>query len=161
MSGRLAPVVLQHVEILFREGTTAGLSDGELLDRFLGGSAEVAESAFAALVERHGPMVMRVCRRIVGDPHQAEDASQAAFLVLARKARSIHQTDSVAGWLYEVACRTSARAKARMARSGRRERRGEELLAGLVNERKEQPDWAELYEELGRLPERFRLPIVL
>jgi RNA polymerase sigma factor (sigma-70 family) len=149
------------VQTLFRDGTNTGLSDGELLDRFLAGPEDVAESAFEALVERHGPMVLRVCRRIVGDRHEAEDASQAAFLVLAQKASSIRKTASVAGWLCGVACRTSARAKARVTRSRWRQPLGEQVLAGLVDERKERQDWQELYEELGKLPERFRLPIVL
>ncbi len=157
----LAPMFLKQVETLFREGTASGLSDGDLLERFLHGPEDMAECAFTALVERHGPMVQRVCRRIIGDSQEAEDASQAAFLVLARKAGSIRQVNSVAGWLYGVAYRTSARAKARLVRSRRRERRGGELLARLIDGRTEPPDYSELYEELGRLPERFRLPIVL
>ena len=75
--------VLKHVATLFQIGTAAGLTDGSLLDRFRSGPADEAEAAFAVLVERHGPMVMHVCRRILGDRHDAEDAAQATFLVLA------------------------------------------------------------------------------
>ncbi len=71
---------------LFRTGTAAGLSDAQLLERFLLRHDEAAEAAFAALVERHGPMVLAVCRRVLNDPHDAQDAFQATFLVLVRKA---------------------------------------------------------------------------
>ena len=147
-------------QTLFREGTVAGFTDGELLDRFLRGSA-AAECAFGALVERHGPMVYRVCRQIAGNAHDAQDAAQATFLVLARKARAIRRADSVASWLYGVACRIASRARADAARRHRRERRVEELPAPVAAADREPESWPELYEELGRLPERFRLPIVL
>ena len=81
-----------------------GLSDQELLSRFLG---QRDESAFAALLERHGPMVLRLCRRILGHPQDAEDACQAAFLVLVRKAASIRKRGSAASWLFGVAARTA------------------------------------------------------
>ncbi|MEJ7637766.1 MAG: sigma factor [Singulisphaera sp.] len=83
--------VLRHMHALFNVGTVAGLTDGDLLERFTTRGSEAAELAFAALVERHGPMVLRVCRRILSDPDDAQDAFQATFLVLVRRARSIRK----------------------------------------------------------------------
>src|SRR5262245_19757139 len=90
-----------------------GCSDGQLLDGFV---TRRDESAFAALVRRHGPMVLGVCRRIVGHCQDAEDAFQATFLVLLRKAASIRPRDLVGPWLYGVACRTALDARARALR---------------------------------------------
>src|SRR5881392_2604320 len=87
-------------ETLFHHGMLGSLTDSELLARFLAGDAPSAEAAFAILVDRHGPMVMRVCRSALGTTHDAEDASQAVFLVLARRARSVRWRDSAASWLY-------------------------------------------------------------
>src|SRR4051794_5375959 len=83
-------------------------TDTELLERFV---RHRDEAAFAALVERHGPMVRGACRRILGDPHAAEDAFQAAFLVLARKAAVLPRTEALAGWLYGVARRVALKAR--------------------------------------------------
>jgi len=161
MAGGSSPAVAKDFEALFRVGSAAGLPDGRLLDRFADGPGAVAEAAFAALVERHGSMVLRVCRQVLGDPHDAEDAAQAAFLVLARKARSIRRSDSVASWLHGVAFRVATRAKADAARRRNRERRGAELAARPEGGDGPSEAWPELHEELGRLPEKFRLPIVL
>jgi len=161
MAGGASPTVAKDFETLFRVGSAAGLPDGRLLDRFADGTGGVAEAAFAALVERHGPMVLRVCRQVLGDPHDAEDAAQAAFLVLARKARSIRRSDSVASWLHGVAFRVATRAKADAARRRSRERRGAELAARPADGGDPPEAWQELHEELGRLPEKFRLPIML
>ncbi|HEY2157852.1 MAG TPA: sigma factor, partial [Isosphaeraceae bacterium] len=131
MAGDATPTALRHVESLFRDGTAAGLGDGQLLARFAddpGGPA--AEVAFAALVERHGAMVLRVCRQVLGDEHEAQDASQATFLVLARRARSIARRESVASWLHGVAVRVSGRARVSIMRRRAREKRGGEMAAG-------------------------------
>ncbi len=156
---------LEQIAALFQVGTAAGLTDGSLLDRFRNGPPDEAEAAFAALVERHAAMVMHVCRRVRGDRHDAEDAAQATFLVLARQARSIRRTDSVASWLYGVAGRVAGRARRDADRRRVRERRGAEAAMATRRADDDDPDASEasrqLHEELGRLPERFRLPIVL
>ena len=153
---------LKQVVALFQLGSASGLPDGPLLDRFLNGGPDEAEVAFAVLVERHGPMVMQVCRRILGDRHDAEDAAQAAFLVLARQARSIRRMDSVASWLYGVAARVAARARRDAERHRVRERRSVEAAMAIRRAAVDDPGALhELYEELDRLPERFRLPILL
>ena len=105
-------------------------------------------------------MVLRVCRNRLGDPHDAEDAFQATFLVLARQARSIRQSEAVAGWLFGVAGRVSAKARA----AGRRRSRAEQKVGvspDLGIEDKPTESWTELYQELERLPEKLRLPLIL
>ena len=97
------------------------MTDGELLERFLGGRDEGSEVAFAALVARHGPMVLGVCRRALSDPGDAEDAFQATFLILVRKARSVRVDDSLGRWLYGVTRRVAGRARAVAARRRTRE----------------------------------------
>src|SRR5437867_8465141 len=96
----------------------AGMTDGELLESFI---ARKDEAAFEALVRRHGPMVLGVCRRVLHDHHDAEDAFQAAFLVLARKAGSLRKQESLGSWLYGVAYRLAARARLAAVRRQRRE----------------------------------------
>src|SRR5579883_2092198 len=91
-------------------GGTDGLTDGQLLEAFISGRDE---TAFEELLKRHGPMVLGVCRRILRDPNDADDAFQATFLVLLRKAESIDKKESVASWLYGVAYRLAVRAKAK------------------------------------------------
>jgi RNA polymerase sigma factor (sigma-70 family) len=165
LASRSSAAVSKHFATLLQIGTAVGRSDSFLLDLFQNGPADKAEAAFAVLVERHGPMVMQVCRRILGDCHDAEDAAQATFLVLARQAGSIRQMDSVAGWLYGVAARVASRARRDAARRRVRERRGAEAAMTICRVDDHDPDASEIahviYEELGRLPERFRLPIVL
>jgi RNA polymerase sigma-70 factor (ECF subfamily) len=153
--------MLQDIERLFRVGTTAGLSDGQLLERFAGPRDGCAELAFTALVERHGPMVLRVCRRVLRDPHDAADAFQATFLILARRARSIRRHESVGSWLYGVALRVSWEARSTAARR----RMHQQKAAALSPRSAVDPEPDDLgrvvHEELGRLPEQFRAAIVL
>ena len=115
----------ESLRTLFEVGTLSGLTDSQLLDRFAKGRGDGAESeaCFAALVERHGTMVLRVCQAVLGDRHDAEDACQATFLVLAQAAGQIRRGDSVASWLYGVARRVSLRARRQAARRREHERR--------------------------------------
>ncbi len=103
----------QAIHVLFEVGTLGGLTDGQLLEQF---AARKTEAAFAALLARHGPMVLSVCEGLLDDTHDAEDAFQATFLILAKKSRSIRDPDLLSNWLYGVARRTAQKAKARRAR---------------------------------------------
>src|SRR5262249_42414742 len=106
MAGR--GIVLRHIDRLFGEGTLTGLGDGPLLDRYL---TRRDEDAFEALVDLHGPMVLGLCRRMLRDPRDIEDAFQATFLVLVRKAPEIRDRDLLSSWLYGVAYRVARRAR--------------------------------------------------
>jgi RNA polymerase sigma factor (sigma-70 family) len=136
-----------------------GATDGELLDRFVG---KGDEDAFAELVNRYYGMVLGVCRRIVHDEQTAEDAFQATFLVLARRASRVRHRASVAAWLHAVACRTAWRANHQ--RQQRREEALRDDVAGMddvwvqIADRHEQQL---LDEEINRLPSRYRQPLVL
>jgi RNA polymerase sigma factor (sigma-70 family) len=154
-----APHVLRHLHRLASAEAVRDLSDGELLERF---RRLHEETAFALLLQRHGPMVLGVCRRIVRDAHAAEDAFQATFLVLARRAAGIRKQTSVASWLYGVARRVAAKARVRAARQRSHERQWADLPRP---EPCDQLSWQELCgvldEEVGRLPEKYRAPVVL
>lgn len=134
-------------------------SDAELLRRFLTARDDVA---FAQLVGRHGGLVMGVCRRVLGHPHDAEDAFQATFLLLARKAASLRSAVSLPAWLHQTAYRTALRARAVAAR--RREQPWENtdvIQQGTLTEIAEDHGRSVLDEELNRLPEKYRLPLFL
>ena len=153
---------LRHLQTVLSAGAVGGIADGPLLERFVAGRGDADSSAaFAVLVERHGPMVLRVCRDVLGNLHDAEDASQATFLILAQRARSIRRIDSLASWLFGVALRVAAKAKAKDARRRTIERRGGEMRASTGSEKEPRGGWPELYEELNRLPERYRALLVL
>src|SRR5690242_12621439 len=92
--------ILRDMHTLYTRGTMGGWTDSELLERFLARGDRDAEDAFAALVARHGPMVLGVCRRMLAASHDAEEAFQATFLVLARRAGTIVRRDRLASWLY-------------------------------------------------------------
>ncbi len=144
---------------LFHVGTLTGLSDRELLERYTSRADEAAELAFAALVERHGPRVLRVCRALLPNRSDAEDAFQATFLVLVHRARSIRRRDSIASWLHGVAIRV---AKASRSASIRREKLEKGAPdRGRMNQPNDQEIVRVVHEELDNLPERFRAPIVL
>ena len=102
----------RSIRVLFTAGTVGGLDDRQLLEQFTSRNGDRGELAFAAMVERHGPMVLRVCQTILRDPHLAEDAFQATFLILALKAGSIRGGDSLTSWLYSVAYNVAATARA-------------------------------------------------
>jgi RNA polymerase sigma factor (sigma-70 family) len=135
------------------------LTDAELLTRFL---HQHDEAAFALLVQRHGPLVLGVCRRVLGDGHAAEDAFQATFLVLVRRAAAIGNHELLGGWLYAVARRVALKARAQTAA----QRRREERRAAPVRQTETADDltWQELRavldEEVGRLPPKYRAAVV-
>jgi RNA polymerase sigma factor (sigma-70 family) len=142
---------------LLRDG--AGLTDGELLEAFV---TRRDEAYFEALVRRHGPMVLGVCRRILRNPHDAEDAFQAAFLVLARRAAAVVPRDLVGNWLYGVAYRTALAARRTAARRRSRERQVDAMPEPSARaEETWQELWPLLDRELNRLPARYRAPVVL
>jgi RNA polymerase sigma factor (sigma-70 family) len=151
---------------LFSVGAVGQLSDAELLARFIRReNAASSESAFAALVCRHGPMVPGVCRRMLGDVHAAEDAFQAVFLVLARKAPRVWVDDSLGRWLHGVSVRIARRAKA-VTRAERS--RVQPLDAfdppqvSAWTEAQHRDDWrAVIDEEIARLPGRYRSTVIL
>lgn len=135
------------------------LSDAQLLDRF---TRDKDEAAFAALVRRHGPMVLGVCQRLLHHAQDAEDAFQATFMVLVRKARSLKQPESLAPWLYGVAFRTAQHARGRDARRSRHEREAASMPAVNSDPDSFAQDLRQLLdEELHRLPEKYRAPLVL
>src|SRR3954453_21657339 len=105
---RLRMGMVHHLERLFGHGTVTGLTEGQLIDRF---ASRRDESAFELLIERHGPMVLGVCRRFLRDPNDVEDAFQATFLVLVRKAGALRQKELLGNWLYGVAVRVALRAR--------------------------------------------------
>jgi RNA polymerase sigma factor (sigma-70 family) len=138
-------------------------TDAELLERFVTGGDR---GAFELLVWRHERMVLGVCRRLLPDPQDAEDAFQATFLVLVRGARTVRKSESLASWLYGVAYRCAGKARARTRRRARREQGGHDLAGvGAEDDRlaaAEQGEvWAVLDEEVERLPEKYRAPVVL
>jgi RNA polymerase sigma factor (sigma-70 family) len=138
------------------------LSDEGLLDRFLGQDDATAEAAFRAIVVRHGPMVLGVCRHVLNQLQDAEDAFQATFLVLARKGGSIRDRRVLARWLHEVACRIAMRSRTVGVRRRLHERQGGEMAATVTSENS---GWSELkpiiHEEVNHLPEKYRLPVIL
>ncbi len=136
-----------------------GLTDGQLLGQFV---ARRDEAAFAALVRRHGPMVFGVCRRILRNAQDAEDAFQAAFLVLARKASRVTKREAIGSWLYSVAYRAALAARASVLRRKAKSSRWSTCVLPSSHQLKISPELlAVLDRELARLPEKFRLPVVL
>ncbi len=149
--------LLRHIHKLAAARGTLQRTDRQLLDDF---SARRDEAAFAALVARHGPMVLRVCRRVLGHEQDAEDAFQATFLILARKAASIRKPEALAQWLHGVAYRTALEVK----RSATRRRDREARLWTVMRKAAVSPTWDDvqgvLDEEIHRLPEPLRAAFV-
>src|SRR4051812_29899908 len=151
--------VLRHLRrsALLPDG--AGLTDGQLLAGYLDRSDE---GALAALVRRHGPMVWGVCCRVLRDHHDAEDAFQATFLVFVRRAASIASRELLANWLYGVAHQTAVKARATAARRRTRERQVTEMPEPEVVQQDHRRDLQPLLDhEISRLPDKYRVPIVL
>lgn len=150
-----APISSPDAEVLALDA----LSDGNLLERFV---RRREEAAFAALVRRHGPMVLAVCRRLLRHNHDAEDAFQATFLVLSKKAHRLRRPELLANWLYGVAYRTALHARQRAARRREREREAAVMSASNRNPDMSSPELRGILdEELQRLPEKYRAPLVL
>src|SRR5262249_51457191 len=157
-SVRDEPVLRFIRKITVRE-QFARLADRDLLERFVNAQEE---DAFAALVCRHGPMVLRVCLQILANEHDAEDAFQATFLVLSRKASSVKKQKSIGNWLFGVAYHTSTNLKRNLMRRRSYERRVSQLsvadpLSGLTLREAQ----AIVNQELARLPEKHPAPLVL
>jgi RNA polymerase sigma factor (sigma-70 family) len=146
--------------LLGRLGNPAGESaDAPLLDRFV---ADQDASAFAALVRRHGPLVLGVCRRVLRDAHDAEDAFQATFFVLAKKARALDRSRPLSGWLYTVAHNTALKARTSAARRRARERQVANMMAQQSQAHPVAQDTGGVIDaELAQLPEKYRLPLIL
>jgi RNA polymerase sigma factor (sigma-70 family) len=151
--------LLQHIRRLAGDPADT-LSDAELLRRYL---TDSEEAAFTALVRRHGPMVFAVCQSVLRQRDDAEDAFQAAFLILARKAGSIRRQEGLGGWLQRVAYRVALKARADHLR--RQQREAKTARSPVVEPSSEDLSWGELrgilHAELAALPERFRAPLVL
>src|SRR5262249_1695314 len=149
--------VVDHLRKITQPGE--GTEDGALLERFV---ARRDEAAFAELVRRHGPMVFGVCRRVLGHEQDAEDAFQAAFLVLARRPTAVVPRSAGGNWLYGVGYRTALEARGMRARRRARER---PLVGGPEPAVPARETWEDLRplidEELSRLPTRFRAAVVL
>jgi RNA polymerase sigma factor (sigma-70 family) len=159
MSKTAANVFFRHLRRIALLGAGPQISDGQLLEQFI---ARRDEAAFAMLVRRHGPLVFGVCRRMIGNIDDAEDAFQATFLVLARKATTIVPREAVANWLYGVAFRTAQRAKACAARRWAREKQVKNMPQPIVEPVDRIRDLEPvLDEELSKLAEKYRLPMVL
>jgi RNA polymerase sigma factor (sigma-70 family) len=159
MTGRTATRPLRHLRALVSAASAREVPDAELVARF---ADRGDEAAFEALLRRHGAMVLRVCRRVLGHAQDAEDAFQATFLVLAKKAGSLRRRQAVAGWLYGVALRVAGKARARAARQRAGEGQAAERFApdplAEVSVREAQDI---LDDELLRLPEKYQAPLLL
>ena len=159
----------RHLGRLFSSGTVTGLTEGQLLDRF---ATSRDESAFEALVERHGPMVLGVCRQLLRDPNDVDDAFQATFLVLVRKAGTLRQKELLGNWLYGVAYRVALRA--RSLEAGRTcqgawhvdvnnlgDNSGSEHSETVCDSVVRSEQFPLIHEEVNRLPQKYRSPVLL
>lgn len=157
MAGQLLTGVLRYIRAL--DTTNVGESDLELLRRFIDSRDE---GAFAALLQRHGSLVFGVCRQILRDAHDAEDAFQAVFLVLARKAGAIRRPGSLAAWLHRVALNVAQTAKASAETRRSHERQAILMAQASLEKDVVPPDWQPLvHEEVDRLPDKYRVAVVL
>jgi RNA polymerase sigma factor (sigma-70 family) len=159
MANRSVDNAVRHLRRAALQGG-AGLTDGQLLECFI---ASRDEAAFEALVRRHGPMVLGVCRRVLRHDQDAEDAFQAAFLVLARKAATVTPRDLLANWLYGVACKTAAKARGLRAKRQTREKHVTVMPdpAAVQHDNSAAALPPLLDQELSRLPAKYRVPVVL
>ena len=154
--------VFRDIDTLFRAGTSNGMTDAQLLDRFRARSDQSSsEAAFAGLMARHGPMVLGVCRRALSNPEDVADAFQATFLILVRKANSVRVDDSLGRWLYGVSRRVSVRAKRTAARRSTPEIPKVELAVNPAADLDLNELRVVLDDEIDRLPAKYRSAVVL
>jgi RNA polymerase sigma factor (sigma-70 family) len=159
MGNGLTANAVRQIARVFRDGTLVGMSDRQILERFV---ESHDETAFEAILTRHGPMVRRVCQQMLFNSHDVDDAVQAVFLALVRKAKTIRIEDSLGPWLYTVAGRVAAR-----ARSKRRKQRARESFEDTPPEASYSSTAGNseipviIHDELRRLPERLRAPLIL
>ncbi|MDR3621052.1 MAG: sigma-70 family RNA polymerase sigma factor [Paludisphaera borealis] len=153
--------VPRSIHALLTAGTFGGLTDGQLIERFVTREGEAAERAFAALMDQHGPMVLRVCRGVLRNEHDAEDAFQATFLILARKARSIQSRTSLAAWLFGVAYHVAVDARSSVVRRRLHESEAGRAKPQAMAEATADDDAPVVREELARLPARYREAVLL
>ncbi len=154
----------RHLGRLFGAGSAVGLTDGELLERFARRRDEAAEAAFEILLARHAAMVLTVCQQVLGDSHAAEDAFQATFLVVVRRAGSlrVRKPGSVGPWLHGVAYRIALKTRQGAARRRAREHRVAAPTVGRPSAAIEHGELrALLHDEVNRLPAKYRAPVVL
>jgi RNA polymerase sigma factor (sigma-70 family) len=156
-NAHLSPIV-RHIRHLIGAGPCAGMTDGQLLDRFV---TDREEAAMEVLVRRYGSLVLGVCRRVLLDVHAAEDVFQAAFLVLVRKAPSLDRRQPLGNWLYTIAYRLALRARASAARRRDCEQKAASLRSETTGRTVSDEVCVALEEELQRLPEKLRTPLVL
>ncbi len=161
MASRIGERSIQEIESLFNWGALGSRSDGQLLDQFLAGQ-DGSEAAFRYLIQRHGPMVQGICRRILGNDHAADDAFQATFLVLVKKAETLRDRDLLTNWLYGVTVRIAKKERSKAIRRGVVERRAADARATGEGSDADQMELRSILdEEIRRLPERYRLPLIL
>jgi RNA polymerase sigma factor (sigma-70 family) len=168
LRGASSSVLFCQLERLFGQGTAIGLTEGELLERFV---TRRDEAAFEALVARHGPMVLGVCRHLLRDPNDVDDAFQATFLVLVKKASTVRRCELLGNWLYGVAFRVASRARAVAARRTARIVSGHDAVENLTTAVCRDDDGLDpttlfdrgpwLHQEVSHLPDKYRTPIVL
>ena len=157
-------ILFKQINRLFNEGTLSAVGEAQLLDRYLSHRDELA---FEALVERHGPMVLSLCRRMLRDPRDIEDAFQATFLILVRKAPSIRDRQQLSSWLYGVAYKVATRARRAAIRRRNRESTPDPAAREPSAPFSTSPEHLDLDlapvldQELARLPEKYRQPLIL
>jgi RNA polymerase sigma factor (sigma-70 family) len=161
MTRTQSPTLVGHLKTLFGAGTLTGLGEGELLNRFL---SQRDETAFEEILARHGPMVLGICRRWLADPHEVDDAFQAIFLILVRKAATLRDRNTLSNWLYGISLRVAQRARANTARRRAHEHQDADVLSMAQSTESHQTDhetFPILDEEIRRLPEKQQAAIVL
>ena len=158
MLGRPLSRTIQHIRSLLG-ASAADVTDRQFLERF---AADRDQAAFAALVRRHGGLVLGVCRRVLGNDADAEDAFQATFLLLSKKAGTLGWNESIGGWLYKVAYHIATRARRSAARRRQHEQRVPPMPPNSADASAISADLRPILdEELHRLPEKYRLPLLL